>query len=205
MITREAMKKLLRPKVEELVGELADLLWGRLETQLDQALDAARSALLSDLEGSLIPAKERNRARSNQLRRDADAAVAAGNPRPRRTVSCRNCGAVGFTSKGCGITHSIPGAAPAVVDEESTEVEEAEVAPVEVEAAVQPDDEESENDPPDDEGEGDEDSDDEGEEVEPAGAPELNPRNRFERIEAQAEARRAGEIKRSVRRSEMHP
>lgn len=51
-MNREDLLEHLRPRVEDLAGELATILWDRLEVQLDQALDAARSALASEIEPS---------------------------------------------------------------------------------------------------------------------------------------------------------
>lgn len=49
MVIRDALMKSIRPRIEELAEDLVDLIATRFEGQLEQALDAARSALASDL------------------------------------------------------------------------------------------------------------------------------------------------------------
>lgn len=201
MISREALLAHVRPFVEDLAVELATILFGRLEAQLDQALDAARSALASDIEtpviqtgrsAGLAPVPEAHRDRSNMLRRTEDANAGAGLPRTRRPATCRNCGASGFTSKGCGTTHQ-PLTKPAA--SVSPPVARAPRAPapapspipppvlvVEVEELAAQDD-------------------DDDDELEVVVAPVPGPRDRFAAIEARAAARKVTNAPRSTSRT----
>lgn len=184
MIDREALLTHIRPLVEDLAVDLATLIGDRLNGQLEQALDVARSALASDIDSGDAARgskaiTEPHRDRINMLRRTASAAIAARQPVARRPTTCRNCGAVGFTSKGCGTSHqpltqpaaSVPPPVLVVVaenDEPEAEIESDEAPAADVELDDQDDDDEIE-----------------------VAVPKPGPRDRFAEIEALAKKREA--------------
>jgi hypothetical protein len=129
-MTRDELLDHVRPRVEQLAGDIATMLWDRLELLLDQALDAARSALESELavghrdikpanvssdDVSSRHAEERGTSTTTEPPRSTRAASPSSRSRapssdlssPRRQKSCSKCGAVGFTSAGCGRTHNV--------------------------------------------------------------------------------------------------
>lgn len=138
---RDAIIKHVRPLIDQLVEDLVDDVAARIGERIAQAIDVARSALLSDLEGrqSTDDAARQHDVRgadpeecqpglgANTVRRLAVATPAAtqqpGKDRPsstlsKRTNTCRKCGAAGFTARTCGITHNLaePERAAPVVD-----------------------------------------------------------------------------------------
>lgn len=112
----------IRARVEGLVDELVERVLDRVEGQITDSLEAALSALESDLahhdvkpqnilsddddssqRSARDPARARPRPpRSGQMPSSSDSL--------RKPNTCGTCGAVGFTSRSCGKTHNVSSA-----------------------------------------------------------------------------------------------
>lgn len=130
-MTRDQLLEHIRPLVEDLAGELASILWADLEVKLDQALDAARSALISDLQSTVraddcaapsVPTYADVESGSS-VRTPRRAAPESTAPKGRKPNTCSKCGTRGFTAATCGRTHNVtPDDGEDETDDEATPI-----------------------------------------------------------------------------------
>lgn len=123
------LRAIFRARVDALVDDLVDVLVDRVESTIGQALDAARSALESDLQrprdaapaaglqwarcacgwqGLDTDAEEHFATHENDEPIGAEPSAAPA-IRKRATMKCGKCGEVGYRADGCGRTHNISG------------------------------------------------------------------------------------------------
>jgi hypothetical protein len=185
-LARAELVEHLRPLVEEVVGELADLLWTRLEETLQVAMSAALSAVALDLgagggddieaepaPSAAAPAPIESPSATPRL-----AAPARGGSSGRRCTACRQ---PGHRRPQCPTLTTGP-------EEERSPRPESSARATSVQASGPV------TSPPDvDDVDDDQDDDDTDEPASmPPPAPRAPPRDRYAAIEAAADARRAG-------------
>lgn len=104
--TRLEIAERVRPLADRLVGQLTDALIAKLESNLSQ-LSSSFEAMLSSFDSNLAEPLAREPVRK-QL--SAGRRTKVKSKDGTRRNHCKNCGAEGFQTKTCGITHDKNGA-----------------------------------------------------------------------------------------------
>lgn len=103
--TRTELAARIRPMTEQLTDQLVDLLVGKLEDSLGHLSESIGAALAS-VTGSI------NEEERPKVLRGGKRKQLINGEAPRRRNHCANCGAEGFQTKTCGVTHDKNGPIP---------------------------------------------------------------------------------------------